>query len=196
MWKTVSYWAIVALSVIGGLHPAEAQVKILTVCEVLSDVDHDADTAVAIVGRVERSVSLIDHYEFLSQDHCEHPVIIHGHTWSNRIQILGWEEGMPRPPVNNPRLAQPVIAAKLAAVRETTELGSHQVPGFTKDGHVTYVTVPNEWAVVYGRIVKSPSLDDDCGAGGCGGDDVPLIVIAIQARGLKDDGTPLPANDF
>ena len=54
--------------------------------------------------------------------------------------------------------------------------------------------VPNEWAVVYGRIVRVANLSDDCGAEGCGGDNVPLIIIAepYNIHGLRDDATPLP----
>ena len=96
----------------------------LTVCEVLGDVNRYADTAVAVVGRMERSVSLIDHYEFLSQDRCEHPAITRGHTWSNKIQIWAdWEEGMPRPPSDGAKLQAAVLAAKLSFVRRTTRLG-------------------------------------------------------------------------
>ena len=136
-------------------------------------------TAVAVVGRMERSVSLIDHYEFLSQDTCEHPVVTHGHVWSDKIQIwVNWEEGMPKPPSERPKLQGPVVAAKLSVVRKTTKLGSHEEPRFKEDGHANTTTVPNEWAVVYGRIVGSPRLDENCGSGGCGGDDVPLILIA------------------
>src|SRR5437870_3014287 len=78
---------------------------VATVCDVLGDVNRYADADIAIVGRMERSVSLIDHYEFLSQDHCEHPLITHGHTFQNRIQIVTEsDDGMPKPPSNRPKL--------------------------------------------------------------------------------------------
>jgi hypothetical protein len=38
--------------------------------------------------------------------------------------------------------------------------------------------VPNKWAIVYGRIVRVPNLNEDCSAGGCGGDNVPSVIIA------------------
>jgi hypothetical protein len=57
--------------------------------------------------------------------------------------------------------------------------------------------VPNEWAVVYGRIIRLPNLDKDCGAKGCGGDDVPLMIIAEphNVYSLRGDGTLLPDSD-
>jgi hypothetical protein len=106
-----------------GQQSSHGQVRVLTVCEVLGGVDDYADIAAAVAGRMERSVSLADHYEFLSQDRCEHPVYTHGHAWSNRIQIwTAWEEGMPKAPSDRPNLEPEVVAAKLAIIRKTTKL--------------------------------------------------------------------------
>ena len=152
---------------------------LVTVCEVLGKVDRYPGADVGVVGRLERSVSIVDHYEFLSQDRCEHPLITHGHTFPNRIEILtNWERGMPKPPRDNPRFERTRIAAKLSEVRKTTELGSHEEPQVTPDGKLHTTVVPNEWVLVYGRLVKMPLVDEDCGAGGCGGDDVALVIIA------------------
>ena len=166
-----------------GPQTSHAQVKVLNVCEVLADINRYANSAVVVVGRMERSVSLIDQYQFLSEDQCEHPVITHGHVWSNKIQV--WtrsEKGMPKPPRAKLQLEQAALAAKLFAVRQTTKLGTHEEPYFKKDGNsIVYAgqTVrPNEWAVVYGRIVRMPELNEDCGVEGCGGDNVPLMLIA------------------
>jgi len=185
-----------------GQEKSNHQIKVLTVCEVLGDVSHHSDAAVAVVGRMERSVSLTDHYEFISQDRCERPVITHGHVWSNKIQILtDREAGMPKPPREKPGLERSAIAAKLSTIRKTTKLGFHQEPQFKVDRRsrtITYrhtASVPNQWAVVYGRIVTVPDLNEDCGARGCGGFDVPLIVIAesYNVHRLGADATPLPA---
>ena len=199
--RTPSCWIIAVMLTTGiafGQRNSSGQLQVLTVCEVLGDVNRYANTAVAVVGRMERSVSLIDHYEFLSQDRCEHPVVTHGHVWSDKIQIwVNWEEGMPKPPSDRPKLQRPVVAAKLSVVRKTTKLGSHEEPRFKEDGHPNAAAVPNEWAVVYGRIVRSPRLDENCGAAGCGGDDVPLILIAepSEVHPLSDDGKPLPKSE-
>ncbi len=171
------------------------QVKVLTVCEVLGNVSRYADTIVAVVGRMERSVSLTDHYEFLSQDRCEHPVMTNGHACSNKIQLwAAWEAGMPRPPSDRPKLNRSVVASRLSIVRKTTKVGSHREPRFKTDGHsIVYshtAEVPNEWAVVYGRIVANLGEDGEV----CGADDVPLMIIAepYNVHGLRDDVTPLP----
>src|SRR5579859_1510550 len=88
-------------------------VEVVTVCEVLGNPAKYAHKSVAVVGRLESSVSLVDHYNYLSQDQCEHPVVTHGHVWSNRIQIeTVWERGMPKPPQDRPRLDRGLIAAK------------------------------------------------------------------------------------
>ena len=179
-----------------GQQTPDIRVQVLTVCEVLGDVDHYAGNAIAIVGRMESSVGLIDHYEFLSQDPCERPVITHGHIWPNKIQIWTFsEEGMPKPPTDKPTLDRAVVAAKLAAVRKTTKLGTHREPGLDARGHPSTHLVPNDWVVVYGRIVRSPVLEKDCGRSGCGGFDVPLIVMtgADQVHRIRGDGTPLPS---
>ena len=150
--KTACYWvfaAIVTMRISFGQQELHGQVKVLSVCEVLGNVNRYADTAVAVVGRMERSVGLIDHYEFLSQDRCENPVITHGHTWSNKIQI--WmlsEEGMPKPPSDRPKLERAALAAKLSVVRKTTKLGSHEEPRLDVRGHPSTATVPNEGAAV------------------------------------------------
>jgi hypothetical protein len=179
-----------------GQQKSDGQVRVLTVCEVLGDVKRYADTAVAVVGRMERSVSLADHYEFLSEDRCDHPVITHGHVWSDKIGILAdWEEGMPKPPIDRPKLERSVLAAKLMVVRTTTKLGVHQEPQLKVDGRsIMYAVVPNEWATVYWRIVTVPRLNKDCGARGCGGDNVPLVIIAepYNVHRLKEDGRPFP----
>ena len=81
--KSTTRW-VIAIIVVGsmasGQQQTHAQVKVLTVCEVLAEVNRYADSAVIVVGRMERSVSLIDRYQFLSEDQCENPVITHGHV--------------------------------------------------------------------------------------------------------------------
>jgi hypothetical protein len=203
--QTATCWIISVMMTTGiivGQQKSDDQVKVFTVCEVLGDVAQYADTAVTVVGRMERSVSLTDHYEFLSQDRCEHPVITHGHVWSDKIQIwAAWEAGMPKPPSDRPKLERSVLAAKLLIIRKTTKLGFHREPQFKADGHSIVYThtaaVPNEWTAVYGRIVRDPDLNEDCGAGGCGGDNVPLVIIAepYNVYRLGEDGTQLPADE-
>ncbi len=196
-WKVLAVFAALA-AVTPGQPVTPSQAKVLTVCEVLGDLNQYADSVVAVVGRMESSVGIEDHYEFLAQDRCEHPVKTWGHVWSNKIQIWAdWEEGMPKPPSNRPALQRADVATKLAAVRRTTRLGSHEEPRIELKGSVSVVQVANEWAVVYGRIVRLPDLDKDCGAEGCGGDNVPLMIMVEQynVRRLRSNGTLLPDPD-
>jgi len=174
-------------------------VDVVTVCEVLGNPAKYAQRPVAIVGRLESSVSLVDHYNYLSQDQCEHPVVTYEHVWSNRIQIeTVWERGMPTPPQDRPRLDRGLIAAKSAEVHKTTVLGSHEEPLFRREGRSIIVAgrgeVPNSWALVYGRIAPVATLSKDCGASGCGGDDVPYGIIAkpYNVHELSEDGRLLP----
>jgi hypothetical protein len=180
---------------LGQSKPA-SQAKVLTVCEVLGDVDKYADHPLAVVGRMERSVSLTDHYELLAEDRCEHPVTTEGHVWLNKVQIwAGWEKGMPKPPTDRPLLDRADVAIKVSIVRKTTQLGVHQEPRFKTEGRSLVYThtadVPNRWAVVYGRIVRVPKLDEKgCGVEGCGGDDWPLVIVAepYNVHVLSDEG--------
>ena len=66
--RSATCWIITGMMTAGmifGQTRSSAQVKVLTVCEVLGNVPLYADTAVAVVGRLERTVSLTDHSEFL-----------------------------------------------------------------------------------------------------------------------------------
>ncbi len=168
-------------------HKPGAQVKVLNVCEVLADITGLAGRAVTVVGRMERSVSLIDHSEFFSQDRCEQPVFTHGHVWSDKIQILSWEKGIPRPPRDRPKFEQSVVASKLAIVRQSTELGFHGEPQFKAEGRSIVYThtadVPNQWAIAYGRIVRMPDLK------------LAIIVEPYNFHELSEDGAMLPEKD-
>lgn len=191
---------MLAVAVIAtGQCKSATRAKVPTVCEALDNLNQLAGTAIVIVGRMEKSVDLIDHYEFLAHDGCEHPVITGGHVWSNRILIAAaWDPGLPKAPVDRPVLNYGDVAAKLSAVRKTTPLGFHDEPQVETTGGSTKVStahVPNEWAVVYGRIVRHPNLDKDCGAEGCGGFfNVPAIIVVepYNVRRLRDDRTLLP----
>ena len=201
MHNSICRWGTVFLLVgtaVGQQKP-DKQLKVLTVCEILDNLDRYAGTDVVSVGREERNVSLIDQYSFLSQDGCEHPVVTHGHKWSNKIQIwTDWEDGMPKPPADRPALIRSILKTKLSIVQKTTTLGVAEVPYFIGKGnsirHNGERTVPNRWVAVYGRLVKVANLNKDCGADGCGGDDVPLVIVSMPHNvfTLLNDGRPVP----
>jgi len=182
--KAVALQISVAAAIAFAQQNTKQPTPVLTVCEVIGNADRYTNTAAAVVGRLERSVSTIDSYDFLSQDGCRRPFVINGHTCSNKIIIGSYaEEGMPQPPTLTSELDPAVVALKLAEVRKTSKLGSHEEPQFGPNAHSPTVTVPNHWAVVYGRIFRPHSE-------GCGGFDVPLILLANpnEVRVVTADG--------
>jgi hypothetical protein len=58
-----------------------------------------------------------------------------------------------------------VLAAKLVEVRKTNVLGTHREPVCKNvENHLTFshfADVSNEWAVVYGMLVKVPEEGED-----------------------------------
>ncbi len=195
--------AILAMTPIAGFGQLKSdQIKLLTVCEVIGNRSDYTDAAVVIVGRKESSVSMIDRYDFISQDHCPHPIVTHRHQWPNKILVLtSPDEAQPKPPGEMANLARPAIASKLSIVRKGTVLGFHLEPQYTTAGNSIHYSgdtrVPNEWVLVYGRLVPVPNLTEDCGRQGCGGDDTPLILIAERqnVRQLAEDGTVLSVRE-
>jgi hypothetical protein len=179
--------------------------KVVTVCEVLGNPNQYRDSVVAVVGRLDRSVSLIDSYEILTQDQCGKPIVTKGFVWPNEILI--WsdsEDGSPKPPNEEPKLDQELVAKQLMVVRQTTKLGFHREPRMrVKDGSTTYSKddVPNEWVIVYGRVVGSPNLgkepcdDDEIGCEGFMGAPMAIIVERKNIQVLNEDGTLHGASD-
>ena len=90
------------------------------------------------------------------------------------------------------------------AVRQTTKLGFHREPRIrVKDSSTTYSEgeVPNEWAIVYGRVVGSPNLskepcdNDEIGCEGFMGAPMAIIVEPKNIHVLNEDGTRHVASD-
>lgn len=108
---------------------------------------------------------------------------------------------MPHPPSERPDLDHSNVAANLSTVRKTTKLGTHKEPAFKAEDHEIRDTgeadVPNQWAVVYGRVVFVPNLTEKRGGPGCGGFDVPVILMAtpFNVHGVRGDGSFVPADD-
>jgi len=152
----------------------------VTVCEALRNVAAYKSTPVAVVGRLERSVSLQDSTEYLDQEDC---------GAGTATRILLWEdpapEDGPEPPKDHPNLDQPVLVVKLAQIRKTTALGTHREPVYKKvQDRVIFshfADVPNSWAVAYGRLVKIPEEGWD-------GVVFSLFVVRQNIRPLTGDG--------
>lgn len=200
MWIVIAVAVVVVLlpGVAFGQSNARNRVKVVTVCEVLDNLNLYANTAVLVVGRYERSVSLTDHFEFLTQDGCERPVVTERQVSPNKIQVfLYWEKGMPKPPKERLKLHPTVFAAELSVIRKTTILGFHKEPQFKKEGNTIKYSgqgdVPNEWAVAYGRIVADPNPGKK--DNGFIGVPLGMIVEPYNFYCLNNDGTPIPDLD-
>lgn len=187
MRKSAALFVIVLGS--NAIGQSEHRQRIMSVCEVLADYARLADTPVVIVGRMDAIAGIIDRSDYLSEDGCEHPIVTFGHTWKMKIRILGSIPGMPKPPSDNPKLEPAQLAEKLLVIQRTTELGTHEEPVFKKGGGLGTGTVPNQWAAIYGVLVKSGFLAD-CHSKDCPGD-LALFVVANprDVHPLRPDGT-------
>ena len=195
-------WAalVVAFSVVTGLfgQPEPDQpVKPVTVCEVLGDMPQYSGKDVAILGRLDCSISLIDRTCFLAQDQCERPITTEGHVWPSKILVADyWEEGMPKPPSGNPQIDEPSLIEKLLLLRKTTKLSLHKEPQFKPEGRTITFTrfadVKDEWGIAYGKVFSTPKLKkdncgDEMGCGGFHGAPVGLIINPNSLRSFKDE---------
>jgi len=169
--------------------------KILTVCEVLANASQYRDAAIAIVGRLVRRVGTIDGFEFLTQDGCKKPVVTKKHIWPNELLISDLAESdLPQPPTVHPKLSTEIVANKLAAVRRSTRLGTHKEPIDSRKA----AKVPNQWAVVYGRVFIPPNLGKEpCEIGSGGFIGAPMIIMSDSKniRILSEDGTENRSSD-
>ena len=177
---------------------ATDRAKVTTVCEVLGNPNQYRDSVVAVVGRLRLSMSLIDSSEILTEDRCGKPIVTKGFVWRNEILI--WSNSgdeLPKAPTEEPNLDKELVAKQLAVVRQTTKLGVHREPRITmKDGSTTYseADVPNQWVVVYGRVIGSANLSKEPCAGEIGcrgfmGAPMAIIVERKNIHPLNEDGT-------
>ena len=178
-------------------------VQLLSVCEILSDLQKYRGKDLAILGRIDCGNSLIDHVCFLAEDRCERPLTIEGHVWPNQVLIVdNWEEGIPKPPTRKPEITQDTLVQKLSLVRRRTKLGLHKEPRFKNKGHtITFshmADVNDEWAVAYGMLfaaskLRKPPCNDEIGCGGFLGAPVALIITVENLHTLKDDKHQTPS---
>src|SRR5215472_12211564 len=104
-----------------GLLSGQDQVKILSVCELLANLNEYGNSAVAVVGRLDVTGVIYDRRNYVSQDQCETPVLTENYLWPNRILISTTpEKGLPNPPTDKPNLDRHLLAEKLANIKGNT----------------------------------------------------------------------------
>ena len=178
----------------GPMFPVKATklVKPVTVCDVLADLDRFSGRPIAIVGRLDCSWSLTDHTCHLAEHKCERPVATQGFVWPNKILLMeDWEEGMPKPPTENPEIESAALLQKLSLISQTTRLGFHKEPLFRGKDHTIIFTrmaeLKDMWSAVFGRLFATPNLKKDgCGDElGCGGFDGAPAAIIIKPGSIR-----------
>lgn len=118
---------IAVLPGVFGQPEPDQPVKPVTVCEVLGDLPKYSGKDVAIVGRLDCDIGLIDRTCFLTQDQCDQSIMTEAFVWPTKVWIVEyWDETIPMPPLGNPQIDVPKLIEKLSILRKTTKLGSHR----------------------------------------------------------------------
>jgi hypothetical protein len=199
----IGIWAVVTVAVaflpgdLFGQSKSDRRVKLVTVCELLRDLQKYTDKDLAILGRLDCGHSLTDNPCFLTEDRCERPITTEGYVWPNKVAITGWEEGVAKPPSEVPQIDQPTLIEKLSLVRKNTKLGLHREPQFKTEGRTVrfshFADTKDEWGIAYGRVFSAKLQNEPCGdeigCGGFGGAPVGLI-IGTGILNFKDEDYP------
>jgi hypothetical protein len=171
--------AAVVLLVTGA--SGQEPVKPATVCEVLADTKRFQGKPVAVLGRLD-CIFTFESACYLVEDRCDRPSVSDDHTWPNKIWL---QFIFPATPKSNVQIDAAVLDEKQALVRTSTKLGTHRVMLLKKKDGVLVLDKwsdqPDEWAVVYGRILITKALQHYSGA------DVALELNPNDLRSFKDD---------
>jgi hypothetical protein len=143
----------------------QERVKPVTVCEVLANAKRlSTSSPVGVLGRLYCPPSL-ENACWLTEDHCDQPVVYAGRAWPSKIWI---EFIQPETVLLKVEVDRAVLREKLSVIRKTTKLGMHQTMLFkSKDGVIVpngWGDEPDKWAVVYGRISITKALQHYSGA--------------------------------
>ena len=180
---------------------SDQQLKPVTVCEVLGNLQKYSDQDLAILGRLDCGSSVIDRTCFLVEKQCERPIATETFVWPSKVLIVDyWHEGMPKPPTGNPQIDQPTLTEKLSLIRKSTKLGLHKVALFKTEGRTItfshFDDVKDEWGVAYGKVFNALKIgwDNSCVEAGCGdgffGAPAALIINPDSLRRFKDEDYP------
>jgi hypothetical protein len=179
-----------------GLAYGQDRVKIVSVCELLADVNQYGNSVVAVVGRLDVRGVILDRHNYVSQDKCDAPLTTQGYVWPSSILI--WtirEDGLPTPPTDTPELDPQILAAKLSTMSHGTILGVRKEFRIDKEGQLIDIIVRNQGVVAYGHTFYSPNLNTaaSCKGKGCNGflGQAP-VVITVDPKNVhtvNEDGT-------
>ena len=181
---SVLFSNLVLVAVLAGVLSGQEKVKPVTVCEVLTDVKRFSTSPVGVLGRLYCPSSL-ENACWLTEDHCDQPVVYEGREWPSKIWI---EFISPETLKLKIEIDPAVLRERLAIIRKSTKLGTHRMMLFREKGAVLvpdkWSDEPDEWAVVYGRISMTAALQHYSGA-----------VVAISrndVRRFKDEDCGQP----
>ena len=142
---------------------ADEPIKVLTVCEVLSDLEHYDGRQIAILGRFDRG-GLIDGGCALVEDRCEKPVVTKGYVWKNRIDVPFVSTALQQ--TAEIVLDEAQLNEKLDLVRKSSDLRCTDWPVFLPSGKITRRSIKDQWAVAYGEIQFRKGLEPPTGTVG------------------------------
>jgi hypothetical protein len=179
-------YAFLAAAIAFGQANAEEPIKVVTVCDILSDPAGFNGKLIAVLGRYDAT----DEGSWLSEDGCGRKL----ETSGAAVHISVWRvpRGSPSQPVPRmPALDQDSLKAKLAQAGKTTKLGKHlryQCSVSISDGKTSqpecgWPELPDQWAIAYGRVETMG--DGRYGFGHLGGS--PAQVFAQGALVLIDE---------
>jgi len=155
--------SLIAVAMLPGALLGQERVRPVTVCEALANAKRlSTSSPVGVLGRLYCPPSF-ENACWLTEDHCDQPVLYAGRTWPSKI----WIEFI-QPETLQLKIDPAVLREKLSVIRKTTKLGMHQTMLFkSKDGVIIpngWCNEPDEWAVVYGRISITKALQHYSGA--------------------------------
>lgn len=190
--------SVITLGVIAfpGFTFGQNQATVVSVCEVLANLNDYGNSVIAIVGRLDVTGVIYDRRHYVSQDQCENPIVADDFVWPNRILIATThEKGLPNPPTDTPDLSLPLLVDKLASMRGKTILGVRNEFRVNKSGELVNFIARNSWVVAYGHTYSPSHLTtaESCKEVGCNGfaGRVPLIIMVDpkNVHLLNEDGT-------
>ena len=172
-----------------GQSKSDDHAKPITVCELLRDAHKYRGKTLAVLGRLDCGHSLIDNPCFLAEDQCEPTSATAGNVLPDKVAIVSWEQGMPKPPAVFPQINQTTLIQKLSLVRKATKLGLHKEPQFKTAGRTFtfshFADTKDTWGIAYGRVFSTANLKSE------NFDGAPVVLITgVGIRSLNDEDYP------